>query len=268
MKGKQNSTLEVYKKTLRRRNYSEQTIRSYSFCVGNFFAYFKKDAYHISIREAKAYIENYNYSSVSQQNQIISSIKLLYKEVLGRKLRDLKISRPKKEKKLPKVIDSECLKETILGVKNLKHKAILMIGYSCALRVSEVINLKIEDVDSKRMLINIRNAKGRKDRIVVLSETMLETLREYYKEYKPKEYLFNGQSKMQYSTTSCNKIVKKYLGERFHYHMLRHSSATTMFENGTDISVIQKILGHEDIKTSLIYTHISKNKLRGAHLPI
>jgi site-specific recombinase XerD len=143
-----------------------------------------------------------------------------------------------------------------------------MLGYSCGLRVSEVINLKLEDIDSKRMLINIRNAKGGKDRIVKLSDTLLITLRAYFVAYKPKEYLFNGQFDNQYSTTSCNKIVKKYLGKKYHFHTLRHSSATTMLENGTDLSLIQKILGHNNIKTTMIYTHISQQLIQNVNTPI
>ena len=218
--------------------------------------------YQVTLTIIKRYLENKTYSSCSHQNQVIGSIKLFAKYILNKKAVHLdKIERPKKEKKLPIVIESEYLKETILGIENLKHKAILMIGYSCALRVSEVINLKIEDIDSKRMLINIRNAKGRKDRIVILSDTMLSTLREYYLEFKPTEYIFNGQFKSQYSASSCNKLVKKYLGNRCHYHLLRHSSATTMLENGTDLSIIQKLLGHTNIKTTMIYTHVSQKLL-------
>lgn len=258
----------LYSKDCRIKYNSESTSKTYSYCVLKFLTHFKHEVEPKSISNTKIKDWLLTFETLNTRKQMLCSIKSFYSLTIGMKNKLDKIPYPKKEKKLPKVIESEYLKETILGVKNLKHKAILMIGYSCALRVSEVINLKIEDIDSKRMLININNAKGRKDRIVVLSEIMLETLREYYKEYKPKEYLFNGQSRIQYSTASCNKIVKKYLGERFHYHMLRHSSATTMFENGTDISVIQKILGHKKIETSLIYTHISRNKLRGAHLPI
>ena len=145
-----------------------------------------------------------------------------------------------------------------------------MLAYSCALRVSEVINLKIEDIDSKRMLITIRNSKGRKDRMVVLSPTLLETLRDYYKQYRPKKYLFNGQNhfNLRYSSGSCNELVKKYIGKEYHFHLLRHSGATAMLENGTDISIIQKILGHNNIKTTMIYTHVSTSILSKIKTPI
>lgn len=143
MNKKSMSTLEVMKKTLRRRNYSEQTVRTYISYTKKFLCSFNKDAYHISIKEAKQYLEDYKYSSVSQQNQIINAVKFLYKEVLGSKLRDLKITRPRKEKRLPRVIDRDFLNEKIGSIKNLKHKAILHLAFSTGMRVSEICNLKI-----------------------------------------------------------------------------------------------------------------------------
>ena len=138
----------------------------------------------------------------------------------------------------------------------------MSLTYSCALRISEVINLKIEDIDSAKMLIHIKNAKGKKDRFVPLSETILELLRNYYLAFRPKEYLFNGQYSFQYSATSCNKIVKRYIGEKYHMHLLRHAGATKAYENGTDIFLVQKFLGHKNPKTTQIYTHVSNSVLQ------
>jgi site-specific recombinase XerD len=134
--------------------------------------------------------------------------------------------------------------------------------------VSEIVNLKIEDIDSKRMLIHIKNAKGRKDRLVPLSPTVLNLLREYYIEYKPKEYLFNGQNSNQYSIGSCQKIYKKYIEENSSIHTLRHSSFTGLLENGTDLRIIQKIAGHSSSKTTEIYTHVSNQLLSKINLVI
>lgn len=119
-----------------------------------------------------------------------------------------------------------------------------LLGYSVGLRVSEVINLKIGDIDSKRMIINIKNSKGRKDRIVPLSPNILTLLRDYYQEFKPKEYLFNGQNSLQYSSESCNQLVKKYISSKYHFHLLRHSCFTHLIESGVDCRIIQKIAGH------------------------
>jgi len=136
------------------------------------------------------------------------------------------------------------------------------------LRVSEILNLKIKDIDSNRMLIHINNSKGNKSRIVPLSEHLLHILRNYYTEYKPNEYLFNGQKKLKYSSTSCNKIVKKYIDKNAHMHLLRHSCFTHLLENGTSLSLIQKIAGHSSVKTTEIYLHISTETLKTIELTI
>lgn len=263
--------LEIFENKLRNANYSKRTIDVYSYYLKLFFIDENiKDPYQVTLKKVVEYLENKNYTSIAQQNQIIGSLKLFCKYILNKKDIHLgKIERPRSEKKLPKVIDKEFLLEKISNIPNLKHKAILSLGYSVGLRVSEVINLKIEDIDSKRMIININNAKGRKDRIVPLTQNMLEILREYFKEYRPNIYLFNGQKKsLQYSSTSCNQIMKKYVGEKEHFHKLRHSCFTNLIENGTDIRIIQKLAGHKNIKTTEIYTHVSTNILSKINLAI
>lgn len=155
------------------------------------------------------------------------------------------------------MIDSEYIAHRIASMQNIKHKSILMLAYTCALRVSEVINLKIADIDSQRMIIHIKNSKGRKDRIVPLGMTLLTTLREYFKQHRPDIFLFNGQYGGQYTASSCNKIIKRVLGNTAHMHLLRHSAITGMVENGTNMGLIQKIAGHNDIKTTMGYTHLS-----------
>lgn len=250
-------------------NYSPCTKDNYLSHINKFlYSVGNKQVIHLSAKDFQNYLDNYKFTSVSQQNQVINSIRFLYKYGLEKKYDKVSFKRPKGEKKLPQIIESEFLKEKISKIENIKHKAIIMLGYSCGLRVSEVLNLKIEDVDSKRMIINIRNAKGRKDRIVVLSENMLQTLRNYYKQYRPNTYMFNGQFNLKYSAKSCNEIVKKHLGQIYHFHLLRHSHATTMLENGVDMTLIQKLLGHKDIKTTQIYGHVSVNLLSKLQMPI
>lgn len=268
MNMKSKSTLEKMRDKLRFRNYSEQTIKTYISYAKKYLMYFNKDVYHISVKEAEQYLMEFDYSSVSQQNQIISSVKFLYFNVVGRKLNTLNIIRPRKEKHLPQVMDKGFVLNQISKIDNLKHKSIISLAFSVGLRVSEVINLKIEDIDSKRMIINIRQAKGNKDRVVPLSKIVLDLLRDYYNEYRPKEYLFNGQFTNQYSSTSCNQLVKKYLGEEYHFHTLRHSSFTSMLELGVDLRLIQKIAGHNNVKTTEIYTHVSNQILNRIELPI
>ena len=262
--------LEVFKNKLRYKNYSERTISTYACYLERFLSDMKvKDPYQTSLKEIIIYLEEFNYSSTSQQNQMIGSLKLFAKYILNKSDVHLnKIERPRKENKLPKVIDSDFLLKKISNIKNIKHKAIISLGFSVGLRVSEVINLKIGDIDSKRMIINILNAKGKKDRVVPLSENILKLLREYFIKYKPKQYLFNGQSKLKYSSTSCNKIVKKYLDGDYHFHQLRHSFATFLLESGIDLRIIQSLLGHKNVKTTEIYTHVSKKLLNKVVLPI
>lgn len=261
--------IEMYREDLKLKNYSDNTIKNYVFQVYTFLNHQQKyftEPSKINEESIKKWLLQFKTRNSMCHN--ISALKLFYKLTVKQPLKFKHIEYPKSEKKLPLVIDAYFLREHILKINNLKHRAIIMLGYSCSLRVSEVINLKIEDIDSKRMLINIRNAKGRKDRIVILSPLLLETLRNYYKQYKPTNYLFNGQSNLQYSKTSCNAIVKQYLGNKYHFHTLRHSGATTMLESGTDLSLIQKLLGHSSIKTTTIYTHVSQQLLNKVKTPM
>ena len=250
-------------------NYSPRTRDNYLSHIRNFLNTLgDKQILHCCSKDFQSYLDNYKFTSVSQQNQVINAIRFLYKFGLNKKYDKVSFKRPKSEKKLPQVIDGEYIKERLSKITNLKHKVLLSLTYSVGLRVSEVINLKIEGIDSKRMIIHIKNAKGRKDRVVPLSQKVLELLREYFKQYRPKEYLFNGQNSLKYSSSSCNQIVKKYLGEKYHIHQLRHSCATNLLENGTDLKIIQKILGHSNVKTTEIYTHVSNQLLSKVNLPI
>lgn len=262
--------LNVFEKRLRLRNYSERTIKTYSFYSRQFLINLNvKDAYQLTTKELISYLESYKYTSISQQNQVINALKLFYKHILNRSEIHLsKIERPRRERHLPQVIDRDLIISRIDKIVNLKHKAILQLTYSVGLRVSEVVNMKLADIDSKRMIIHIKNSKGRKDRIVPLSPVVLETLRSYFKEYRPIEYLFNGQFDLKYSIHSCQLIFKKYIDPKSHFHVLRHSSATALLENGTDLRIIQKILGHSSVKTTEIYTHVSTQLLSRVSLAI
>lgn len=250
-------------------NYSPRTRDNYIFHIKLFLESLgSRQITHCNSSDFQAYLDTYNFTSVSQQNQVINAIRFLYKEVLGRKYDKVSFKRPKSEKKLPRVIDGNFIKQQLFKIQNIKHKAILTLTYSVGLRVSEVINLKIEDIDSKRMIIHIKNAKGRKDRIVPLSKHVLELLRQYYKQYKPNQFLFNGQNSAQYSIGSCQKIYKRYIDENSSIHTLRHSSFTNLLESGTDLRIIQKIAGHSSSRTTEIYTHVSNQLLGKINLPI
>lgn len=261
--------VEKYKIILTNKNYSKRTIDTYVHYLQKALDVLEKNPYHITLKDIEDYLINQVYSSVSQQNQIIGSLKLFAKYILNKKDVHLdKIERPRKVTKLPKVIDGDSLRDKILNVENLKHKAILALGFSCALRVSEVINLKMSCIDRKRMIIFIENSKGRKDRVVKMSELVLSILDAYYKEFKPKTYLFNGQYGDRYSAGSCNKLMKKYIGENTSFHLLRHSGATVLHEKGLDIMVLSKLLGHKNVKTTQIYTHISNRRIENIVAPL
>lgn len=250
-------------------NYSKTTLNNYLSHIKKFIKYIgDKQIIHLNSNDFQSYLDNYKFTSISQQNQIINSIRFLYKFGLNKKYDKVSFNRPRSEKKLPQVIDKDFILDKLSKIENLKHKTILTLTFSVGLRVSEIINLKIEEIDSKRMIIYIKNAKGRKDRIVPLSQNVLELLRLYYKEYKPIEYLFNGQNKLQYSIRSCQNIFKKYIDDKSHIHVLRHSCFTSLIENAVDIRIVQKIAGHSNIKTTEGYCHVSNNLLKKIQLPI
>ena len=259
---------EICKQKLEYLNYSPRTIKLYISYINQFLDNIKKYPTDLSATDFQQYLDNYKFTSISQQNQIINAIRFLYKFGLNKKYDKVSFKRPKSEKKLPQVIDTNFILDKLSNIENIKHKTILSLTFSVGLRVSEIINLKIKDIDSKRMIIHIKNAKGRKDRIVPLSQTILDLLRLYYLEYKPKEYLFNGQNNNQYSVKSCQNIFKKYIDGKSHIHILRHSCFTNLLENGTDLRIIQKIAGHSNIKTTEIYTHVSNQILPKVNLPI
>nr|WP_317047163.1 tyrosine-type recombinase/integrase [Winogradskyella tangerina] len=183
------------------------------------------------------------------------------------------IERPKKERKLPTVLSKSEVRELINVTRNIKHKCILSLLYSAGLRRSEVLNLKPKDIDSKRMLIKVNDAKGNKDRFTLLAKSTLTDLRTYYKLYRPQTYLFEGQKKEKYSPTSIARIItsavrKTSIKKHVTAHTFRHSFATHLLENGTDLRHIQMLLGHSSTKTTEIYTHVASNTFNSITNPI
>jgi site-specific recombinase XerD len=260
--------IEMYSNDLRLKNYSNNTINNYTSQVTLFLKHFESVANKPSeINESKIKGWLLSTDSINSRKHKLSAIKLFYSLTGKQPLKFRYIEYPRSEKRLPKVIDKDFLLDKISKIENIKHKSIISLAFSTGLRVSELINLKIEDIDSKRMIININQAKGNKDRIVPLSENVLNLLRQYYKEYKPNEYLFNGQFSNKYTSNSCNKLVKKYLGNEYHMHLLRHSCFTSLLESGVDLRIIQSIAGHSSSKTTEIYTHVSTNLLKKVPTP-
>lgn len=260
--------IKNFERDLRFIHFSTETIKNYCSQIKLFLEYFKlKDSpKHISADEIKDYM--LNAKEVNSQNAMHSAIKKFYFLTIKQKRKFEFIRYAKKEKKIPLVIDVDELIQKIELIQNKKHKAIIALTSSVGLRVSEVLNLKLSDINSQLMQINIRGAKGKKDRIVPLTPKVREIIRLYYVEYLPKEYVFNGQFCLKYSDTSCNALVKKYIGKKYHMHTLRHSAATGLFEKGTELKLIGDLLGHSSLKTTQIYTHTSSKKLQSLQFAI
>ncbi|WP_052444044.1 tyrosine-type recombinase/integrase [Flammeovirga sp. OC4] len=212
--------------------------------------------------------------SDSYQNQALNAVKFYLERVLERDYCYYNVQRPRKKERLPVVLSTGEIKSIFTNTRNIKHKAILMTIYSAGLRIGELINLEIKDIDSKRMLIRVVEGKGNKDRNTLLSEKNLLILREYFKNYRPKKYLFEGEKEgMKYSRTSVSKILKRAvikskIQKRVTVHTLRHSFATHLLENGVDLRYIQSLLGHNSSMTTQIYTHVSTKVVREIQSPL
>lgn len=270
--------LSFFETWLRNQRYSEKTIVTYVKAIKIFFQFFKsKLPEQITISDFhsfnKDFIIKQGYSA-SYQNQVINAIKLFYLKVEHKELNIELIERPRKYRPLPKVIPKEVIQRMLTSIPNLKHQTALTLIYSCGLRRSELINLKLCHLDSKRRTLSVINGKGQKDRVLPVSEKMMQIIIKYYKMYKPTVYLIEGQVKGQkYSETSLENIFHKYLGmiykdHKFTLHCLRHSYATHLLESGVNLRYIQELLGHKSCKTTEIYTHVSTHSLSTIRNPV
>lgn len=257
---------QEYLLKLQELRYSPNTIKTYKVALEEFINYYNQletsQIEESQIVDFLRYLVMERKVSSSFQNQAINAIKFYYEKVLDQPRKVYTVDRPRDEKKLPTVLNIKEVTDLLNATENLKHKAILMLAYSGGLRVGELINVKIKDIDSTRMQIRIEQSKGKKDRYTLLSAKLLDILRTYFKEYKPKVYLFEGQSRDQYSKRSIQSIMqasvkKAGIKKDVSVHTLRHSFATHLLESGTDLRYIQVLLGHESSKTTEIYTHIT-----------
>lgn len=264
---------KVFVQRMNSKNWSQSTIENYASQVRCFLREFKERdrARNITADEIEKYL--LQKVQINTRKHARCGIQAFYKLAINQPMKLAHIPWPKKERKLPQPIDASEVQKLLKVCTNLKHKTIIALLYGCGLRVSEVINLKIKDIDSTKNIINIIAGKGKKDRQVMLAPELLLLLRKYYQAYRPKEYLFNGQFDLQYSDRSINEFLKKYaklagIRQNLHAHLLRHCFATHSLEQGTDISLIQKLLGHNSIKTTMIYTHVSTNIIANTHSPL
>jgi len=253
-------------KILEVKRYSKSTQKTYIQAISQFLDYFsKKDPAELNHEDIFRYVEHKikdKQISFSTQKGIIGAIKLFYKHIYNKNIKIDYIYPDRREHKLPKVLSVKDIKKVLGSIDNLKHRTLISTIYSSGMRISEVLNLKISDIDSKRMMVRIENSKGNRDREVMLSENLLILLREYYKAYKPKKYIFEGQGDGKYTARSAEQVFKKALrnakiNKEASLHTLRHSYATHLIEQGIDIRIVQELLGHKNIKTTQIYTHIT-----------
>jgi site-specific recombinase XerD len=270
--------LKKFNTWMQQKRYAKNTINSYVGVLRIFFSFYKeRDIENINKQDIEEY--NYHYIicngySCTFQNQTINAIKLFYIKMLDIKHELNDLERPQRKRILPKVIAKNDIYERLSEIGNLKHKTALATIYGLGLRRSELINLKLSDINSKRKTVTIRNAKGGKDRVLPLPEKLLELLIRYYKVYKPVTWLIEGQDRnTPYSEGSLQNIFKKYFSgidkmRNFTLHCLRHSYATHLLESGTDIRYIQELLGHKSSRTTEIYTYVSMRSLQHIKNPI
>lgn len=269
--------LEKFKQYLRSKRYSESTIGTYSEALKSFLVFYREKLIaEITNEDVIVYNNEYilkNNLSASYQNQIVNAIKLFFMTIRETKIEIDKIHRPKRAKVLPNVLSKDEVKLILNAHSNIKHKMMLSLIYSCGLRCGELLALQPVHIDSKRNIVLLKNAKGKKDRIAPLSLKILEMLRTYFVAYKPKTYLFEGQiAGMPYDSRSLQLILKQALkktgiSKPVTLHWLRHSFATHLLESGTDLRYIQELLGHSSSKTTEIYTHVSTKSIQQIKSP-
>ena len=262
---------------LKYRRYSPNTIKTYTDALRVFFHYHSnKVPEELGIAEIIEFNTGYilrKHLSASYQNQVINAIKLFYRNRFNRNMDLNNIQRPRREQRLPNVLSKQEVKAILEAPTNLKHRAMLSLIYACGLRRSELLNLSLSDVLSDRNVLFIRQSKGKKDRVIPISNKIIEMLRTYYKACKPKVWLFEGQNVGErYSERSLQLVLKQALkkagnSKPVSLHWLRHSYATHLLESGTDLRYIQELLGHNSSKTTEIYTHVTTKSLQQIRSP-
>ena len=256
---------------IRLMRYSESTRKTYYHMFRAFLKYvYPKKLHQITQTDIYSYQHHIvieKNCSAAYQNQSINAIKFYLEHVLGQDKQIYALERPKKKEKLPRILSMEEIQCILKNTKYLKHKAILTTIYSAGLRVGEVLNLKISDIDSQNMRIWVKEGKGCKDRITVLSPILLDLLRDYYTYHRPTDYLFEGPEGKKYSASSVRKVLRRAakkagIRQTVVPHTLRHSFATHLLSRGGDLRTIQELLGHADLKATQVYTEVDSAHLK------
>jgi integrase/recombinase XerD len=256
--------------------YCKRTIKSYVSIIAQIASFYNTPADQLSVNQIREFILQritIDHRSKSWMNMAISAVKLLFCDVLKREWSMLDLPRPRRDHKVAVIFSREEVQRIIQSKTNVKHRAILMVTYSAGLRLGEVSNLKITDIDSSRMLIHVHQAKGNKDRYTILSPLVLDLLRTYYRQYKPKEWLFEGMTRDAISHSTIQAVFKsaKYksnIHKKAGIHSLRHSFATHLLEQGVALPIIQQMMGHKSLKTTSGYLHVQQYSIQGVRSPL
>jgi len=248
------------------RNYSSRTITTYSILLSKVEHFFGTSLDKITTDQLKAYLHQRILKegiSVSLVNQTISAYKILETDILKRDWSQIRLRRPRKEKKLPVILSLEEIERMIVTTQNIKHKAIIMLAYSAGLRRQELQQMRTSAIDSSRMQVRVVQGKGKKDRVTILSSKMLDLLRLYYKYYRPSVYLFeaSGHRGKYLADSTLNQIIKQSarranIKKQVSFHTLRHCFATHLLEKGVNLKLIQQFMGHVSLKTTSVYLHL------------
>ena len=266
-----------FRQWMEHKRYSDSTVKTYIMAITTFLRFVKpKTSAEVTNEDMRRFVNQYMIPgklSFSYQNQAVNSAKLYFKIIRGSALITEQLERPRTEHRLPNVLSKEEVSRILQALVNQKHRTMLSLIYACGLRRGELLNLKPENIDSKRHLLIILNAKGRKDRVIPISDKVIAMLRDYYKTCRPKIWLFEGQKEgEQYSESSLQEVLKNAISKAgikkpVTLHWLRHSYATHLLEAGTDLRYIQELLGHKSSKTTEIYTHVSEKNLQKISSP-
>lgn len=250
-----------FERQLKLRNNADSTIQTYIGMMRQFLLHCKKDPRAITVRMVEDYL--LTLKSTAYKKQMIFTLQNFYANVLKMPGYLAEVPIPKKEKFIPEILNVDEVYSLIQSIPNLKQRTVIQLIYACALRIGETVNIRVKDIDGKRKVLAIRQAKGAKDRLVPIPDDTIILLREYYKQYRPKEFLFEGQCSPQYDVRSIQQVFyraknKANIRKKVSVHSLRHSRATHLVDNGVDMSMIQKFLGHSNIKTTVdFYLHTS-----------
>ena len=269
-----NNLIDIIIQELKLRNYSPKTIKAYTFVARDLYDYFKKPLRHLSSLEIRNYLLKKQSQNLSSQTiaLYVNVINFIFREIY-KKTDFEKLRHPKKSQKLPVVLSREEIKKIIESIKNLKHRLMIAVAYGAGLRVSEIVRLKVADVDLKELTLMVRQGKGKKDRLTVLSKKIIEELVELMSGKENNDYIFESERGGRLTEATAQKVFytalkKAYIKKPASFHSLRHSFATHLLENGVDVRYVQELLGHANIRTTQIYTKVTNPQLKNIKSPL